>query len=140
MDAIRGPFARNTTPSSAPHTTGSCFASSGHGATDQMASYNRALKITRCECIESTLRTRRLSWAERLIQMSSGRLPKRIMFENLEGAVRRGRNGKEKDWIDCVQRDVRASGIAGVWKATALEAGVWVETVTEGGRRFMAAW
>ena len=26
------------------------------------------------------------------------------------------------------------------WKATALEAEVWVETVTEGGRRFMAAW
>ena len=31
-------------------------------------------------------------------------------------------------------------GIAGDWKATALVAGVWVETVTEGGRRFMAAW
>ena len=26
------------------------------------------------------------------------------------------------------------------WKATALEAEVWVETVTEGGRRFVAAW
>ena len=31
-------------------------------------------------------------------------------------------------------------GIAGDWKATALETEVWVETVTEGGRRFMAAW
>ena len=30
--------------------------------------------------------------------------------------------------------------IAGDWKATALRAEVWVETVTEGGRRFMAAW
>ena len=30
--------------------------------------------------------------------------------------------------------------IVGVWKATALEPGVWVETVTEGGRRFMGAW
>ena len=26
------------------------------------------------------------------------------------------------------------------WKATALKAEVWVEAVTEGGRRFMAAW
>ena len=26
------------------------------------------------------------------------------------------------------------------WKAMALNAEVWVETVTEGGRRFMAAW
>ena len=33
-----------------------------------------------------------------------------------------------------------AFGITGDWKATALEAEVWVETVAEGGRRFMAAW
>ena len=54
--------------------------------------------------------------------------------------MRRARGGKEKEWIDCVQSDIRAFGIAGDWKATALEAGVWVETVAEGGRRFMAAW
>ena len=30
--------------------------------------------------------------------MSGGRLPKRIVFGNLEGAVRRGRGGKEKEW------------------------------------------
>ena len=63
--------------------------------------------------------------------MSGGRLPKRIVFGNLEGAVRRGRGGKEKEWTDCVQSNIRASGIAGDWKATALEAEVWVETVTE---------
>ena len=51
----------------------------------------------------------------------------------------RGRGGKEKEWTDCVQSDIRAFGIAGDWKATALEAEVWVETVTEGGRKFMAA-
>ena len=73
--------------------------------------------------------------------MSGGRLPKRIVFGNLEGAVRRGRGGKEKEWTDCVQSDIRAFGIAGDWKTTALKkAEVWVETVTEGGRRFMAAW
>ena len=62
------------------------------------------------------------------------------MFENLEGAVRRGRGGKEKEWTDCVQSDIRASGIAGDWKTMALKAEVWVEAVTEGGRKFMAAW
>ena len=72
--------------------------------------------------------------------MSGGRLPKRIVFGNLEGAVRRGRGGKEKEWTDCVQSDIRALGIAGGWKATALKAEVWVETATEGGRRFMASW
>ena len=106
----------------------------------RMTSYNRALEITRCESIERTLRTRRLSWAGTLIRMSGGRLLKRIMFGNLEGAVRRGRGGKEKEWTDCVQSDIRAFGIMGDWKAMAFKAEVWVEAVTEGRRRFMAAW
>ena len=105
-----------------------------------MTSYNRALEITRCESVEATLRTRRLLWVGTLLQMSGGRLPKRIVFGNLEDAIRRGRGGKEKEWTDCVQSDIRAFGIAGDWEATALKAEVWVETVTEGGRRFMAVW
>ena len=95
-----------------------------------MTSYNRALEKTRCESIETTLRIRRLLWAGTLLRI----------FGDLEGAVRRGRGGKEKEWTDCVQSDIRAFGIAGDWKATALKAEVWVETVTEGGRRFTAAW
>ena len=106
----------------------------------RMTSYNCALEITQCESIETTLRTRRFLWVRTLTRMSGGRLPKRIVFENLESAVRRGRGGKEKEWTDCVQSDIRAFGTAGDWKATALEAEVWVETVTDGGRRFMAAW
>ena len=72
--------------------------------------------------------------------MRGGRLPKRIMLGNLEGAVRRGRGGKEKEWTDCVQSDIRAFGTTGGWKMMALKADVWVEAVTEGRRRFMAAW
>ena len=72
--------------------------------------------------------------------MSGGRLPKRIMFGNLEGAVRIGRDGKEKEWIDFVQSDIQAFGITGDWKAMALKAEVWIEAVTEGGRRFMVEW
>ena len=72
--------------------------------------------------------------------MRGGRLPRRTVFGNLEGAVRRGRGGKEKEWTDCVQSAIRAFGIAGDWKATILEAEVWVETVAEGGRRFMVTW
>ena len=106
----------------------------------RMTSYNRALEITRCESIETTLRTRRLLWAGALLRMSGGRLPKRIVFENLEGAVRRGRGGKEKEWTDCIQSDIRAFGITGDWKTMALKAEAWVGAVTEGGRRFMAAW
>ena len=72
--------------------------------------------------------------------MSGGRLPKRIMFRSLESAVWRGRGGEEKGWTNCVQSDIRAFAITGDWKAMALKAGLWVEAVTEGGRKFMAAW
>ena len=62
------------------------------------------------------------------------------VFGKLEGAVRGGRGGKEKEWTDCVQGDIRAFDTTGDWKATALKVEVWVETVAEGGRRFVAAW
>ena len=42
--------------------------------------------------------------------------------------------------IDCVQSDVRRFGMAGDCKATTLEAGVCVETDTEGERRSMVSW
>ena len=45
--------------------------------------------------------------------MSGERLPKRIAFGNLEGALRREQGGKEKEWTDCVQSDIRAFDIAG---------------------------
>ena len=54
--------------------------------------------------------------------------------------MRRGRGGKEKEWTDCVQSDIQAFGITGDQKATVLKVKVLVDTVTEGGRRFMAAW
>ena len=103
-------------------------------------SYNRALEITECESIKTTLRTRRLLSAGALIRMSGGRLPNKIMLGNLGDAVRRGWGGKGKEWTDCVQSDIRMFGIVGDWEATAFEAEVWVETVAEGGRRFMATW
>ena len=70
----------------------------------------------------------------------SGRLLKRVVFGNFEGAVRRGRGRKEKAWTDCLQSDIQAFGLVGDRKATALEAEVWVEAVTEDRRRFMTAW
>ena len=72
--------------------------------------------------------------------MSGGRLPKRIMFGIFEGAVRTRRGGKENEWIDYVQSDIRAFGITGDWNAMALKAEVWVDTIMGGGGRFMAAW
>ena len=48
--------------------------------------------------------------------MRGGQLPKRIVFGNFEGAVQRGRGGKEKEWTDCAQSDIRAFVITGIEK------------------------
>ena len=61
-----------------------------------------------------------------------------IVFENLEGVVRRGWSRKERQLIDCVQSDVRAFGVGWVSKATTLGTGVRTENVTEQGRGVMA--
>ena len=61
----------------------------------RMTSYNRALEITRCESIETTLRTRILLWAGTLIRMSGGCQSESC--SEILGAVRRARGGKEKE-------------------------------------------
>ena len=58
----------------------------------------------------------------------------------LEVAVRIGLGRKEKEGPVTYRAYARAFGIAGDWKSTASEEKVRVETVTEGGRRFKAAW
>ena len=70
--------------------------------------------------------------------MNVGRSPKRIVFG--KGAVRGGRGEKEKECTDCAQSNVRAFDTTWDSKTTPLGAGVRVETVTERGRRFVAAW
>ena len=47
--------------------------------------------------------------------MSGGRLPKRVVLGNLEGAVRRGRGGKEKEWTDCVQGPLGTNYLEDYW-------------------------
>ena len=106
----------------------------------RVLSYAEALQRTGCESIETTVRTRRLQWAGALIRMDGDRLPNRVMFGGMEGPGQRGAGGKEKEWMDCVAKDVWAFGIGGDWKAASLEWGAWDDTVMEGGRRYMAKW
>ena len=61
------------------------------------------------------------------------------MFGNLKGEARTGRGEKEKGWTIAYRAKSRRFGMTGDWKATAMEAEVWVVTGIEGGRKFMAA-
>ena len=72
--------------------------------------------------------------------MSGRRLPKRIVFGNLEGTVRRGQGGEEER-VDRLRTE-RHPGVGhsgGLESDGVLEIKVWVGTVREGGRSFMAA-
>ena len=72
--------------------------------------------------------------------MDARRLPRRIILGTLDGSRKRGRGGKEKEWVDRVARDVRAFGISGDWESLSLQEDDWYNTVVEGGRKFMDAW
>ena len=52
----------------------------------RILSYKDALQRTKCESIETTVRTRRLLWAGALLRMGDHRLPKRVMSRDLENA------------------------------------------------------
>ena len=51
----------------------------------------------------------------------------------LDGARKMGRGGKEKEWVDYVEKDICAFGISGDWEALSLQEDVWYNTVVEGG-------
>ena len=45
------------------------------------------------------------------MRMDARRLPQRLILGKLDGAKKRGWGGKEKEWVNCVEKDVRAFGI-----------------------------
>ena len=106
----------------------------------RILSHKDALQRTECESIETTVRMRRLLWSGALLRMGDYRLAKRVMSGELENAGKRGTGVKEKEWTDCVAKDLRLFGITGDWSTVALDPGAWYGTVREGGCGFMPAW
>ena len=79
----------------------------------RILSFKDALQRTECKSIETTVRTRRSLWSRMLLRMGDHRLPKRIMSGELENVGKRGPGGKEKEWTDCMAKDLRLLGIGG---------------------------
>ena len=73
-------------------------------------SYREALRITRCESLETTIRRRRLEMAGSIVRMSDERLPKVMLFGELkmenEQAGPQGR--PPKNWRQCLYDDLNA--------------------------------
>ena len=95
-------------------------------------SYNHAFKLTGCESIERTVRTKGLLWARAVIRIHDRRPPKRLMFEELEYRVRKGGVRRAKEWAAYVEIDIRAFNIQRIPNKThtARDAHSWTEMVT----------
>ena len=58
----------------------------------------------------------------------------------MEYAAERGGDGiGRKDWVACMERDVRAFGILGNWRISSLQEGEWYSIVIVEKQRFMDA-
>ena len=74
-----------------------------------------SLQAANCESIETTIRTRRLLWAGAFMRKDALRVPRRLILGELDGARKRGRGGKEKEWVD-----YSVFGISGDWETLSL--------------------
>ena len=73
-------------------------------------SYAKALKKTRCESIETTIRKRRLFFAGAVARQNEGRLPHRVMFGTMAGGENPRPGGQSKTWQRCLVDDLGEFG------------------------------
>ena len=106
-----------------------------------MLSYTDALANIGCENIDTTVRKRRILVAGFVARMDDERLPKRVMFGEVDG--RKGySDGQEQDWMGCLERDLSLFGMpteAKHWVA-AKKPGEWFRRVEEAAEQYMKRW
>ena len=66
----------------------------------------KALKMTRCESIETAIRNRTF-FAEAVGQQSKERLPSRVVFETMVGGKNPRPGGQLKTWQRCMVEDLK---------------------------------
>ncbi|CAM9683789.1 unnamed protein product, partial [Sphacelaria rigidula] len=94
-----------------------CLGWHKHNRTDHVLSYRETLAGIGCGSIETTVRKRRLHFADFVTRMSPRRIPKHVMFGEIVATKgqKQGFNGRHKDWICCLGEDMKAFGIE--WQA-----------------------
>ena len=94
------------------------------------------------ENVETTVRKRRVLFARFVARMDNERLPKRVMF----GEVDRGKGyfgGQEQDWMGCLQHDLSLFNLpteAKHWTLAAKKPGEWFRPVEEAAEQYMKRW
>jgi hypothetical protein len=128
--------------------------------TDLPRSYSSILREYGCVSMEATLKERRLKWAGSVLRMKDNRLPKIMMFGELEGGVR-SRGGQINQWRTNMLQDMTDFGWikkkwdgvstkdwdeykARVWKeeiaVLATKPAHWTAAVIKGEVKFMGEW
>jgi hypothetical protein len=129
--------------------------------TDRPRSYHSILKEYGCVSMEVTLKWRRLKWAGEVMRMKDNRLPKIMMFGELEGGTR-SQGGQINQWSTEVFEDMvdfgwikkKWEGVSAtdwskykekVWKeeisVMAMKpVAVWTAALIKGETKFMREW
>ena len=98
-----------------------------------MLSYADALAKTGCENVETTVRKRRIRFAGFVARTDEKRLPKRVMFGQVDGG-KGYQGGQEQDWMSCLERDLSLFNLpteAKHWTLAAKKPGKWLRLVEE---------
>ena len=75
--------------------------------TYHLMSYAKAFKKAHCESVETTIRNRRLLFAEALQRTNNERLPRRVIFGTMAGGENPGQGRPETNWAHCLVDDLR---------------------------------
>ena len=107
-----------------------------------MLSNADALAKTGCENIGTTVRKGRILFAGFLARMDNERLPKRVMFGELEGG--KGYvGGPEQDWMDCLEHDLSLFNLpieTKQWMLAAKNSSKWFRRNEEAAEQYMKQW
>ena len=117
-----------------------CIGWRKHNRADHPISHLDTLLKTGSESIEATLRRRRILFAGFVARMEDTRLPKCVMFGEMEGGAGCV-GGQHKEWMGCFRDDLRAFGInANQWTTAAQDEGERRRTAQQGAEHSMAKW
>ena len=108
--------------------------------TDHLLSYHECLRRTKVESIETTVRRRRLQWAGKVVRMSDERLPKIMLFGELEHGKRR-RGAPPLNWRRCLKDDLNKFKIdVDKWVELANNQQEWQKLLEKSSAGFFAQW
>jgi hypothetical protein len=105
-----------------------------------LQSYRELLLQTKCEPIETTIRTRRLMYLGDLVRLEDDRIPKQMLFAELDHG-KRSRGRPVADWVSDAKQDLKEFDIElSSWFEIAKDESEWRRLVTKKALDFTAKW